>query len=155
MPDNDERFPNRKHPRLKYFDYATPNYYFVTICTGNKSCLFGSPGKLNKRGRVAEEGILEIETHFPNAKVDKYVVMPNHVHLILTLNGEGSSLSTVIGQYKSFVTRKICEYEPDCRVWQTSFHDHIIRNQQAYEKIWLYIEANPLNWDKDCFYPTD
>ena len=152
MSENDERFPSRKHPRLKSYDYSTPNYYFVTICTWNKTCLFGHPQRLNACGRAAKDGILQIEAHFQNVKVDKYVVMPNHVHMILVLEGGSVSLSTIIGQYKSFVTRKIREAEPACSVWQTSFHDHVIRNQQAYEKIWLYIESNPQNWEADRFY---
>ena len=78
-----DRFPKRKHPRLKQYDYATPNYYFITICTKNKACIFGSPEKLNRCGKIAEDGILNIEKHFVNIKVDKYVVMPNHIHLIL------------------------------------------------------------------------
>ena len=154
MSDNDERFSSRKHPRLKNFDYSTPNYYFVTICTWNKICLFGSPSHLNQRGHAAMEGIVDMESHFPNIKVDKYVVMPNHVHMILILQDDGVPLPTIVGQYKSFVSRKIHEIEPDCKVWQTSFHDHVIRNQQAYEKIWLYIESNPQNWSADCFYQT-
>ena len=152
MPDHEERFPSRKHPRLKNYDYSTPNYYFVTICTWNKACLFGSPDKLNYRGCVAKAGIGELEAHFPNAKVDKYVIMPNHVHMILILKDNTIPLPAIIGQYKSFVTRTIRKNEPDYTVWQASFHDHIIRNQQAYEKIWLYIESNPQNWSADCFY---
>ena len=155
MAVHDDRFPSRKHPRLKAFDYSKPNYYFVTICTQDKICLFGSSEKRNLFGKIAEEGILQIHSHFPNARVDKFVVMRNHVHMILVLDGDGASLPTVIGQYKAYVTKKIREKEANRQVWQTSFHDHIIRNQQAYEKIWLYIEANPLNWHKDCFYPAE
>ena len=103
---------------------------------------------------MEKTGIEELKSHFPNTEVDTYVIMPNHVHMILILKNEGIPLPTIIGQYKSFVTRKIREYEPDCKVWQTSFHDHVIRSQQAYEKIWLYIESNPQNWSADCFYKT-
>ena len=105
--ESNERFPSRKHPRLKNYDYSTPNYYFVTICTWQKTCLLGSPSELNFYGKIAEEGITQIEHHFPNARVDKYVVMPNHVHLILELHGKGSPLSDIIGQYKAFVTKEI------------------------------------------------
>jgi len=97
---------------------------------------------------------LQIPRHFSNVSVDKYVVMPNHIHIILILHSGSANLPAIIGQYKAFVTRRIREKKPNCNVWQTSFHDHIIRNQQAYERIWLYIEANPQNWDKDCFYQS-
>ena len=151
MADHD-RFPSRKSPRLKQYDYSTPNYYFLTICTWNKECLFGKPSALNLYGIIAQQGISEIEKHFSHVKVDKYVVMPNHIHMILVLQGEGAEIPTIIGQYKAFVTRKIRENAPEQKVWQTSFHDHVIRSRSAYEKIWLYIEANPDNWGKDCFY---
>ena len=148
---DDDRFPSRKHPRLKQYDYSTPNYYFVTICTHDKQCLFGAPGKLNRCGKIAEAGILGIERHFANVKVDKYVVMPNHVHMILILLPGSASVPVIVGQYKSFVTKQIHDIVPDKEVWQTSFHDHVIRSQAKYEKIWLYIEANPDNWKRDCF----
>ena len=136
---NDERFPSRKHPRLKEYDYSTPNYYFITICTWKKQCLFGAAGSLNARGKIAEHGILQIEKHFPNVRVDHYVVMPNHVHAIIILQDDQANLTTVVGQYKSYVTRQIHKMEPDIQVWQTSFHDHGIRTQAGYEKIWNYI----------------
>ena len=101
---------------------------------------------------MAEEGILKIEQHFPNVRVDKYAVMPDHIHLILDLHTKGAALPDIIGQYKSFVTKEIRKSEPTVKVWQTSFHDHVIRNQKAYETIWLYIESNPQNWEKDCFF---
>ena len=149
---NEERFPSRKHPRLKAYDYSTPNYYFVTICTWQKLCLFGSPEKLNFRGEIARSGLLGIEKHFPNVRVDKYVIMPNHIHVILDLHTKGASLPDILGQYKAFVTKEIHREEPGRKIWQTSFHEHIIRSQQAYETIWLYIDSNPQNWEKDCFF---
>jgi len=150
--ENFDRFHSRKHPRIPNYDYSQPNYYFITICAKDMRCLFGGTGNLNWRGRMAENGLLQISEHFPAVRIDKYVIMPNHVHAIVVLQEQSASLSTVIGQYKSYVSRKIHEKEPDLPIWQTSFHDHVIRNQQAYEKIWLYIDANPMNWEKDCFF---
>ena len=129
-----DRFHNRKHPRLKQYDYATPNYYFVTICTWEKS-------------RTIEN----IPVHFQGVSVDKYVIMPNHIHAILVLEGE-TNLATVIGQYKSAVTKEIHVWNPHMKVWQTSFHDHIIRNQEDYARICSYIDTNPSRWMEDCFY---
>ena len=153
QPDTDMgRFPSRKNPRLTNFDYSSPNYYFITVCTWNKACIFGKPNSLNQWGTAAEAVLLEIERHFSNVRVDKYAVMPNHVHMILALVGPNAGISQIIGQYKAAVTRKIRKTTPQQKVWQTSFHDHVIRNQKDYERIWLYIEANPQNWDKDCFF---
>ena len=152
MEQLDDRFHSRVNPRLRRYDYAQPGYYFVTICTHEKKCFFGMPGSLNRRGRCAEAGLREIGTHFPGVSVDQYVVMPNHVHAILVLPGGGAKLPVVIGQFKSAVTRMVREFDPGRALWQTSFHDHVIRNQADYQRIWSYIEANPMRWMDDCFY---
>ena len=150
-------FENRKSTRIDGYDYSTPNYYFVTICTHNRRCIFGKPANLNIYGKLAEECLLRIPKFYPTIKVDKFVVMPNHVHAIIIVeagNGEQnrSNLTMVIGQYKMSVTKRIRRINVDERVWQRSFHDHIIRNQSGYQKIWEYIDNNPLKWEEDCFY---
>ena len=149
-----DRFPVRKRTRMKDFDYASNNYYFVTVCTHGKKCLFGRPAKLSPMGRAASECLQEISAHFPGVVIDKWVVMPNHVHAIIVLSNHHINLSTVVGQYKSAVTKCIRTVCPDAYVWQTSFHDHVIRTQRDYERIWLYIEGNPSRWLEDCFYMT-
>ena len=146
------QYPKRKHPRLDLYDYSSEGYYFVTICTHQKRCIFGNPKHLNALGRIAQEGLTSIDEHFPDVIVDKYVVMPNHIHAIIVLRGNSVNLSTVIGSYKSYVTQKIHSLYPKLEVWQTSFHDHIIRNQHGYEQIWSYIDSNPDNWEADCFF---
>ena len=151
--DNEiERFPVRKNPRLGNYDYSCHNYYFVTICTQDKLCLFGSLGKLSLVGVIAEECLRDVPGHFSGVTIDKWVVMPNHVHIIVILPGDGVNLSTVIGQYKAAVTKAARIVRPDIQIWQASFHDHIIRNQADYERIWTYIDVNPARWMDDCFY---
>ena len=149
------KYPSRKNPRHRSIDYSAPNYYFITICTDGKKCIFGKANQLNEFGNIAYDGFRQIPQHYSDVFVDKCVVMPNHVHAILVLTGNQTKLSDVVCSYKSYVTKKIHELQPDRKVWQTSFHDHVIRNQQAYEKIWLYIEGNPMNWDKDCFFAAE
>ena len=149
---DDDRFPSRKNPRMRNFDYSSSCYYFITICTWKKTCIFGKPDALNAWGITAETVLTEIEKHFVHVKVDKYVIIPNHVHMILVLGNTNAGVSTIIGQYKSSVTRIIRKTQPHQKIWQTSFHDHVIRNQKDYERIWLYIDANPQNWNKDCFF---
>ena len=146
--------PKRKSPRIPNYNYGLPNYYFITICTHNKKCLFGKPGVLNRFGQYAEDCILNIKKIYPEVILDKYVIMPNHVHAIFIISGmkENKSISTVIGQYKKAVTKRIREIDLEMEVWQRSFHDHVIRNQAGYEKIWQYIDDNPRKWEEDCFY---
>ena len=150
--ENRGRFPVRKSPRLKNYDYSTPNYYFITICCHEMRHLFGKADAPNSWGQIAAQGLEKIEHHFPGVRLDKYVIMPNHLHAILILQGTDTNLSVAIGQFKSFVSRRIHQSSPECIVWQDRYHDHIIRNQKEYEKIWLYIDSNPANWEKDCHY---
>ncbi len=147
--------PKRKSPRIPGYDYATPNYYFVTICTHDKKCIFGKPDQLNRYGKYAQECLLKIAELNRNVLIDKYVVMPNHVHAIIVIQSDydlKKDIPTMIGQYKTAVTKQIRKIDPKITVWQRSFHDHVIRNQRQYESIWSYIDSNPLNWKKDCFY---
>ena len=147
---------SRKSPRMQHYDYSNENYYFITICTHNKKCLFGRPEENNFLRKLVEQHISKIETHYQCVQLDKYVVMPNHIHMILVLNqGQQVNIQQVIGQFKSGVTRTARKNTGEKQIWQRSFHDHVIRDQAGYEKIWLYIENNPIKWEEDCFYPKD
>lgn len=145
--------PKRKSPRIPGYDYTSANFYFITICTHEKKCIFGNPGELNWMGKAAEDNLLLISQQNPAVRLDKYVVMPNHIHMIMDFQKSGEAdLNVVIGQYKMSVTKRIRQTIPEFQVWQRSYHDHVIRNQASYEKIWMYIENNPLKWEEDCFY---
>ena len=145
-------YPNRRQNRLNGYDYSSENKYFVTICTDNRNQYFWTENRINSFGRIAENELPEICNHFKCVQVDKYVVMPNHIHLILTIGCKPElklqqplpTLSTVIGQYKSAVSRKIHLINPKITVWQKSFHDRIIRNEAEYLKLWKYIDENTI-----------
>ncbi len=158
--ENVPRFIYRKPTRLKKYDYSRNNYYFITICTNNKQCIFGTIQKLSKMGKIAEQEFLQLEAHYTNVHLDQFVVMPNHVHAIISIDGEKTgagktTLNSIVGSYKAGVSRRIRVFSPDTCVWQRSFHDHIIRGQEDYEKIWTYIEYNAQKCEQDCFYPKD
>ena len=104
-------------------------------------------------GIIADKHILQLQSHYQSVYIDKYVVMPNHVHMILVLDGmDNPPVTQIIGQLKVGITKEIRKIHPNMDIWQRSFHDHIIRNQAGYDKIWTYIENNPLKWEEDCFY---
>ena len=149
---NEERFPKRKNPRMVGYDYATPGYYFITICTHQKKCLFWTEHRLNQLGRLVYDTVMQIPVHFPKNRVDSFVVMPNHLHMILVVEPGGVDTSVVVGSMKAYVTRQARRSFPGLRLWQTSYHDHGIRNRKQYETILRYIDTNPMRWDKDCFY---
>lgn len=157
--------PERKPNRLAEYDYSQPGAYFVTVCTRDRESLFWTVGAdiirpetpvgelLSEYGKIAERAILAIPEHYSGVTVEQYVVMPNHLHLIVRISETGGrliaapTLSTVIGQMKRYVARQIGR-----PVWQRSFYDHIIRNEVDYREIWEYIEHNPAKWKEDRFY---
>ena len=159
--------PKRKPTRLKNYDYGKNGYYFVTICAHNKKCIFSNvvgqglaPAEiqLTDFGAIANKEILDLENRYKNIKIDKYVIMPNHIHAIIVIENEtaGASpcptLSDIICSFKSITTHKCHNIKSNQKIWQTSFHDHIIRGEQDYVKIWNYIDTNPQKWKEDCFY---
>ena len=153
------KLPKRKNIRLKNYVYSQNGAYFVMICTHNNECIFGkivgNGLDRSEYGEIAENDLLNMQQHFPNIKIDKYVIMPNHIHAIILIDNDYKTersrpfptLSTVIGLYKSGVSRKI-----GFGIWQKSYHDHIIRNKNEYIKIWNYIDINPLKWELDCYH---
>jgi len=155
---------DRKKLRLVNYDYSSQNYYFVTICTHDKKCIFGKPNILNEYGIIAAKEIENISNHFERIKVDKYVIMPNHIHAIIIIGCDGTlhnnsersrpfpTLSSIIGLYKSGVSKHIHKLNVNINVWQKYYYDHIIRNKNDYENIWNYIENNPIKWEEDSLY---
>ena len=144
---------SRKSPRIPDYDYSRENYYFITICTHKRRCIFGKPGQPNRIGIAVQKQIELISSHYDSVQVDKYVIMPNHIHMIMVLERSGKeNVQQIVAQFKSGVTREVRNHIPEIQIWQRSFHDHVIRNQAGYEKIWSYIDSNPLLWEKDCFY---
>ena len=147
----------RKSTRIPLFDYSSDQFYFVTICAYDKKCIFGKPGELNQIGKIVYDALINIPNHYQHIKIDHCVVMPNHLHAIIVVGcdgeaGERPSLNTVVGQFKSGCAREIHKIHSDLKVWQRSYHDHIIRNPESYKKIWQYIDTNPIRWNEDCFF---
>ena len=157
--------PKRKPTRLRNFDYSQNGYYFITVCTHKKQkllCKIVGEGlcalpsvSLTAIGEAVNEAIKFIEKQYDGVFVDKYVIMPNHIHLLIALQSGGNGIPApqigdIIGRMKSFTTNQYGGI-----LWQRSFHDHIIRGEQDYLKIWNYIDGNPQKWESDCFYIPD
>ena len=157
----------RKPTRLKNYDYSSEGAYFITICTHNRKNIFSNivgqglapaENQLSLLGEIANKEILDLKNRYKNIRIDKYVIMPNHIHAIITIENKtaGASpcptLSDIVCSFKSMTSRKIREIKPNENIWQTSFHDHIIRGEEDYLKIWNYIDTNPQKWKEDCFY---
>ena len=160
----------RKKNRLQGYDYSRAGCYFITICIEGHAEMLGevvrecrgahcAPAyvRLSDIGCVVKNAILQIPKHYQGVYVDKYVVMPNHIHMILVLEGNGgrtmcaptrrSSIPGILHGMKEAVTKSI-----GFPIWQKSYHDHIIRNVADYRRIWEYIDTNPAKWREDCYY---
>ena len=159
--------PKRKNIRLKEYDYSQSGAYFITICTQNRKNLFWQKSdtniqstqdiKLSQYGEIVNDSIKKIATKYHQVNIDKYVIMPNHVHILLQINcnDNGQALpaptvSNIVGQFKGNVTKQI-----GFKVWQKLFYDHIVRNENDYNEIWAYIDNNPYNWLSDKLYADD
>ena len=143
-----------KRRRLINYDYSKNGLYFVTICCYKKENYFWESDKsingvieLTPAGKIVKKEIESISVKYKNARIDNYVVMPNHLHFIIELTSSDANLSTIVNQTKGKITREL-----GYPLWQRSFHDHIIRNDKDYEMIWNYIEANPSKWDEDKYF---
>lgn len=181
MNDNVQKFPERKHPRLKEYDYSQNGYYFVTICCKDMRCFFGkimyavdSVGRglapaervyhdailsLSAYGRIAEEQLFVLEKRYDFVKIDKYVIVPNHIHAIIIFDGAAGvsprpTLSDIVCAYKSLTTRS-CNEIANCagrQIFQKSFYDRVITNEKGYLEVWQYIDENPRKWQNDKYY---
>ena len=140
-----------KSRRLHDYDYSSNGAYFITICTKNKQhllCSIQAPLREDKAptvhmsalGTITEDAILKIPG------IEKYVIMPNHVHLIIRQEG-GNSVSSKIRLMKSVVTAKAKQ-----AIWQDLFYDHVIRDELDYQIKWKYIDDNPAKWSSDEYY---
>ena len=158
--------PQRSHPRLKCFDYSH-GWYFVTICTDKRKRILSriSVGRgaltppcveLSDIGRTIEKHIFRTNDIYPNVSINTFVIMPNHVHLIVAIEpaADGgvraprpTTLSDIVRSIKAMVTREL-----GYSIWQTSFYDHVIRNETDYLRIWQYIDNNPAHWAEDEYY---
>jgi REP element-mobilizing transposase RayT len=158
--------------RFAKWDYRSPGWYFVTVCTKNKNCSLGQMigGKiaLSPAGQIADREISSINKHHSNVAADISVVMPNHIHTLIMIDGPGQyspdsaplavragpSLATIIGGYKAAVSR-LCRRDgiTDFQ-WQPRFHERILGSNAAVDAVRGYIRQNPENWQEDPDNPT-
>ena len=147
-----DNMETRKQNRLKEYDYSQNGYYFITICTVNKQKILcdivGDDAHIvpTKYGTVVEKFIKTIPG------IDKYVIMPNHIHLIVknengTMWASSPTISQKIKTLKILVTKAIGK-----PIFQRSFYDHVIRDEKDYLRIWEYIENNPGKWAEDKYF---
>ena len=165
--------PIRKTNRLKEYNYGRNGGYFITICTDNHRNIFWKPNLIrvfhnngnllysndlfSQYGLIVEKIIQSINESYKDIIINKYVIMPNHMHMIIFItNDEKQSnilqhanerIPSLVSTLKRF-SNKECGFS----MWQRSYYDHVIRDQKDYENIWQYIEDNPIKWLEDEYY---
>lgn len=153
-----DRHTRKKH-RLSNFDYSSIGAYFVTICTSNKQQLFWSDAVgatigrpedivLSDCGKIVYDGIRRISQIYPAVSIESFVIMPDHVHLLIRIHCDefgrpmvAPTIGNIVRQFKGYVTKQI-----GTPIWQKSFYDHVIRNDGDYEETIKYIYENPTRW---------
>ncbi|MDE6271493.1 MAG: hypothetical protein K2M31_00600 [Muribaculaceae bacterium] len=172
---------DRHQFRAKWHDYGEGTY-FITICAHEKRHTFGrivgTRFFASELGKLIEENIRNIPLYYEDVNLLNHVVMPNHLHIVLSIGDQdsveehgnigclkppmheeecgdyhhNSRLATIIGAFKAGVTREARTRRiASLPCWQSRYHEHIIRNRPAYDKIMNYVDCNVENWGSDCF----
>ena len=166
---NKMELPKRKATRLENFNYSENGAYFITICTENRKQILSNiivgTGVLDcpkiqllNHGKIADKYIQQLNDFYDNILVDKYIIMPDHIHFILSIqigqsrtpfptdvNSKIDNKNSVIARFVS-TFKRFCNKEYGENIWQSRYYDHIIRNENDYKEIWEYIENNPASW---------
>jgi REP element-mobilizing transposase RayT len=170
----DPRIHHRCSICLKEYDYSRAGMYFITLVTQGRAALFGEvvegEMRLNNFGVIVAATWEWLETQYPYVELGTWIIMPKHFHGILILRddpGCGGSrtaptdfkrktLGRLIGVFKTVSTKQINLHRTTqvSLIWQRDFYEHIIRNQQDLERIWLYIQSNPCHWHRDGENPA-
>ncbi len=172
--DNKKEFHKRKTIRYKDYNYNNEGVYFLTICTKDHKCILskiksniGEDGpsilddcncvytELTQYGKIADKYIRQLSEFYDNINIEKYVIMPNHIHIMLSIlesstleeKKQNSVISNFVSTFKRFCNREYGE-----NIWQARSYDHIIRNHKDYEQHLTYILENPVRWRFDDLY---
>lgn len=164
MSGNSDR-AHRFSLRLKGYDYTREGAYFVTVCSHGRTCLFGEVSEghmeLGAAGRMVQEVWDALPEHYPAVGVDAFVIMPNHVHGVILLDGVSTlSLGDVIHRFKTLTTKRYSDGVSKAgwpafsgRLWQRNYYEHIIRDEASLSRIRKYIAENPSRWAEDSENP--
>ena len=167
--------PKRKRNRLKNYNYNWTSSYFLTLCTLDRKCILSNVTKkviknnadsseklvpvnafveLTDIGKTVEKYILATNEYYENIDIENYVIMPNHIHLLIYITDNEShskGANAIVPKYVSTLKRFINK-EIEYNIFQRSYYDHIIRNEKDFNETWDYIDANPIVWNKDFLY---
>ena len=158
-------FPTRKPNRLPNYSYSQNGCYFLTICTNahkpilsriTEGSVFTPPTViLTEYGNMVDQQIKSMAYHYPDIRLDHYVIMPNHVHLLVSV-AEAADINRqpANNRIPFFVStlKRFTNKAAGFNLWQRSYHDHVIRNTRDFQVRWNYIDTNPTKWLMDRYY---
>ncbi len=166
-----EILKNRKSPRLQGYDYNQEMTIFVTVCTKNRKCILSRivgtgvldcpTVELSQYGKIADKYINQLNEFYTYISVEHYVVMPNHIHMLLVISENGQSRTPVPTKANSAFSKFISTFKRFCNkeygedIWQSRSYDHIIRNGKDYDEHVKYIYENPMKWYYDELYSEE
>ena len=156
--------PTRKQNRLADFDYSQPGAYFVTVCTKDRKCILstivGGDAHIAPYTRLTSVGIVADKYLRTIPGIAEYVIMPNHVHMILRISASDplkgpmwasaptqTNVPTLVRSWKTLVSKELGR-----SIWQRSYYDHVIRDEMDYIVKAQYIADNPAKWQDDDYY---
>lgn len=149
----------RKKNRLPNYDYSSNGAYFITFCTQNRQCVLGQITddngfiycKLSQIGIIVDKAINDIHKHYTYVQIPCYCIMPNHVHIVLSIahaeDRRQIAVATIIGNMKRAVSMQLGK-----SIWQPSYYDHVVRNEDELNRICEYIDANSILWEQDKYF---
>ena len=165
-----EKWHNRRNIRLKGYDYNVPGVYFLTICVENRKCVLsrivgtnildGPKIELLPYGTIVAKYINQLNEFYEHLSVDSYVIMPNHIHILLRVTDRPSGTPVPTAQNSKishFVStlKRFCNKEYEKNIWQARSYDHVIRDQADYDQHLQYIYNNPFRWQEDELYAEE
>ena len=171
----------RKRLRLPSHDYGQPGAYFLTLCARERAALFGrvcvgggvldAPYvDLSPYGAAVRDRLEEMARVYAHVSLLNYVVMPNHVHILLRVHGpsgtpaptqgiavgpSGTPAPTRANQaVPAFVStlKRMTDRTCGAALWQADYYDHVVRNDADLLRIWTYIDTNPAKWAQDEYF---
>ncbi|MBL1216666.1 MAG: transposase [Planctomycetes bacterium] len=172
---------HRRSVRLGRYDYSQNGAYFITVCCHGWKCLLGRivSGRmvLSSFGRIVSAEWERTEVMRPHVRTDSFVVMPNHVHGIIMIEGKrgsrgtlprapqseqfgkptSDSIPTIVRSFKAATTVRINRNrnKPGEPFWQRNYYEHVIRDEDELYQIHEYIRTNPIRWAADTLNRTN
>jgi len=171
---------HRRSIRRNEYDYSLAGAYVVTTCINNRECLLGETRYnkvyLSNMGNIVKRAWIKIPEHFKDVRLDRFVIMPNHMHGIIVIQRKPSKdidvlpskvnsnskrrardLGQIVAYFKYQSTKLVNDLRktPGSPLWQRNYYEHIIHDKEEMIKYHKYIQENPANWDNDKENPIN